>query len=426
MLFDHIYITQIILPIFFGLVLSLMRSRGAGHIASACILFANILSTVYIDSDVLYKIGSWSGNIGIEYKFTYSNQRLLLYLCLALSAWMHFLSRQQDSPNRAPLMLFLHAGLSAICVTHDIFNLYVSVEIAALSAYALACNKSIKQSYANAFEYLILCGTGAICILLGIGFILAKTGYLNIGTLSKKDIGIGAYIIILGLFIKLGIFPFCSWTKIYQTTAAHDLAYIGTTSSLVYGYSICTIVSIMQQTKYLNLFIYWAMCSTAIHTIHTIMRTKSITDLIMYSARIQGGYFALFGLYGSASSLFVKYAIVDYSFKVMLILYSKYSNAYQTLSVVKSAKSIIPTIIISMSAVGIPITIGFTNKIALLLTPANLTMSIIIAAISAASVAYYARFMQSFFASTQNEKIIIQTKDLVFLYLLALINLLCC
>ena len=73
------------------------------------------------------------------------------------------------------MLLLCMTGLLGITITGDVFNVYVLLEVSALSSYALlALGKG--KSFLATFNYLIIGTIGACFYLLGVGFLLIKTG----------------------------------------------------------------------------------------------------------------------------------------------------------------------------------------------------------------------------------------------------------
>ena len=116
------------------------------------------------------------------------------------------------------LFALLVTGLLGIAITGDIFNLYVFMEIAALSSYALiAYGKG--RAYMAAFNYLIMGTMGACLYLLGVGFVFVKTGTLNVDDVSallpalgqSQAVFVGFVLILLGVWAKMAFFPFHGW-----------------------------------------------------------------------------------------------------------------------------------------------------------------------------------------------------------------------
>ena len=119
------------------------------------------------------------------------------------------------------LNLLLISGLTGIVFAGDIFNVFVFLEVAALSAYALV-GVGGGKSLVVAFRYLILGTLGSSFYLLGVVFFYAVTGTLNMEDLaqqltgkpelmtSKAIIG-GSTFIFIGLGIKMALFPLHGW-----------------------------------------------------------------------------------------------------------------------------------------------------------------------------------------------------------------------
>ena len=63
------------------------------------------------------------------------------------------------------------SGMVGLVVSNDIFNMYVLIEIAGISACALVAAKGTRLSTEAALKYLLLATIGSGFILFGIGFI---------------------------------------------------------------------------------------------------------------------------------------------------------------------------------------------------------------------------------------------------------------
>jgi multicomponent Na+:H+ antiporter subunit D len=120
------------------------------------------------------------------------------------------------------LILLLISGLTGIVFAGDIFNIFVFLEVAALSAYALVAVPGGRALVA-AFRYLILGTLGASFYLLGVVFLYAATGTLNMADLAEqltdndsklmtsKTIIAGSTFMFIGLGIKMALFPLHGW-----------------------------------------------------------------------------------------------------------------------------------------------------------------------------------------------------------------------
>jgi multicomponent Na+:H+ antiporter subunit D len=132
------------------------------------------------------------------------------------------------------LILLLISGLTGIVLAGDIFNVFVFLEVAALSAYALV-GISGGRALIVAFRYLILGTLGASFYLLGVVFFYATTGTLNMADLaqqmadkpelmtSKAVIG-GTTFMFIGLGIKMALFPLHGWLPDAYTRAPDSIS----------------------------------------------------------------------------------------------------------------------------------------------------------------------------------------------------------
>jgi len=196
------------------------------------ISFAAALKLVFIVADTgaqKYWLGGWGtkqsyGVVGIQITVDTLNTLLLvavsgIALLTALYA-KRLVDTELAGRQRYFYALFslLVAGLLGITITGDIFNLYVFMEIAALSSYALiAYGKG--RAYMASFNYLIMGTVGACLYLLGVGFVFIKRGTLNIDNLSgiiptldpSQALFVGFVLILLGVWVKMAFFPFHGW-----------------------------------------------------------------------------------------------------------------------------------------------------------------------------------------------------------------------
>jgi len=194
--------------------------------------FAAALKLVFLVAEKgaqKYWLGGWGakpehGVVGIQITVDHLNTLLLaavsgIALLTALYA-KRLVNTELPGRQRYFYALFalLITGLLGIGITGDIFNLYVFMEIAALSSYALiAYGKG--RAYMAAFNYLIMGTMGACLYLLGVGFVFIKTGTLNIDNISAalpalgqgQALFVGFVLILLGAWAKMAFFPFHGW-----------------------------------------------------------------------------------------------------------------------------------------------------------------------------------------------------------------------
>lgn len=128
---------------------------------------------------------------------------------------------QAELPRRTvvyyPLILLLMSGLMGITITGDLFNLFVQIEVASLAAYALVAAGGRGAPRAG-LNYLVIGSLGASLYLMGVGFIYAATGTLNMAHVASllheadpRLVLTGGLLMVAGLGTKMGLFPFHVW-----------------------------------------------------------------------------------------------------------------------------------------------------------------------------------------------------------------------
>ncbi|MDL1956617.1 MAG: monovalent cation/H+ antiporter subunit D family protein [Candidatus Desulfofervidus auxilii] len=202
---------------------------------SACIVFAiGILDTVIKQGKPIhYYLGGWDPPWGIEYVIDHLNA--LVLVAVAVVAWLVAIYsksavekelHESKLPQFYTLFLLQVTGLFGITATGDMFNLYVLLEIASFSAYAIIAMGERGADFA-AFRYVIFGTIGACAYLLGVGYLYILTGSLNMADLShlipklfyNKALLVGFAFFLVGVGIKMGIFPVHFWLPDAYTLA---------------------------------------------------------------------------------------------------------------------------------------------------------------------------------------------------------------
>ncbi len=192
---------------------------------SASLYFAAVcLAGVLTDGVPVYRLGGWAPPWGIAYKIDHLNG--LVLVVVAAVAWINLLATHQSvrqdfrdkiAPFYALYVLFV-AGLLGMVVTGDAFNLYVLLEIASLTGYALLGMGSDRAPLSS-LNYIFMGTIGASFYLLGIGYLYLATGSLNMADIAallagqyQSKVVLMAFVICLtGLFIKMALVPLHMW-----------------------------------------------------------------------------------------------------------------------------------------------------------------------------------------------------------------------
>ncbi|MBW2598780.1 MAG: monovalent cation/H+ antiporter subunit D family protein [Deltaproteobacteria bacterium] len=191
-----------------------------------------VLNTVMHEGVIHYYLGGWLPPWGIEYVVDHLNA-MMLVLITGTSLLVAIYSRRSleaELPDRTvyfyTLFLLQVTGFVGIVITGDVFNLYVFLEIASLSGYALIATGEEGAPLA-AFRYLILGTIGACFYLLGVGYLYMATGSLNMADLAEilpplygsKVILVAFAFFMVGIALKMALFPLHLWLPDAYTRA---------------------------------------------------------------------------------------------------------------------------------------------------------------------------------------------------------------
>lgn len=192
---------------------------------SVCVISSiGILNTVLKHGTIHYWLGGWEPPWGIEYLVDHLNAFMLVIVSFVSLVVAIYSKRsvEQELPEKIPqfwtVFVLLITGLLGITITGDMFNLFVLLEIASLAAYALIAMGEKGAVFAS-FRYVILGAIGACWYLLGTGYLYIVTGSLNMMDLSQllpnlyqsKAVLVGFVFILVGVAIKMALFPLHAW-----------------------------------------------------------------------------------------------------------------------------------------------------------------------------------------------------------------------
>ncbi len=163
----------------------------------------------------------------------------LINLAALLSAL--YLTRSFRTARSYLLSLYLTMilGLNGLIMTRDLFNVFVFLEITAISTYALISLQKNTRSLSAGFKYLIAGGIASAFFLLGTIYLYKLTGTLNIDFIvNSRDLLTGklgfiaAFLLLSSVLIELKSFPANGWAlDVYQAADAAISAIIAAASS---------------------------------------------------------------------------------------------------------------------------------------------------------------------------------------------------
>ena len=177
---------------------------------------------------ISYYLGNWEPPWGIEFVVdSATSMTLVIMMGLAFITTLaarHLIAAEialADCGKTYAAWLLVCGGLSGLVMTADAFNLFVFLEISALSSVMLIAMGAgtDRRSLIAAFNYLIIGAVGATFYVIGTGFVYAVTGTLNMADLATRlpeidqsiIIFVGFGFMIAGILVKAAVFPVHIW-----------------------------------------------------------------------------------------------------------------------------------------------------------------------------------------------------------------------
>ena len=216
----------------------------------------------------------------------------------------------EDSGKAYSLWLLAIGSLNGIILTNDIFNLFVFLEISALSSISLISlgAGTNRKALLAAFNYCDWCYWSYFYVI-GVGFAYAMTGTLNMNDLiiqltqySEGQLAIfaGMSFMLIGLMVKSAVFPLHLWLPpaySYAPSAVSTLfAALATKAILIFFVRILyEVFSIYND--YLEIFSDYILLPLSLVAIFVgtviAIYQDDIKKLLAYSSIAQIGYITL-------------------------------------------------------------------------------------------------------------------------------------
>jgi formate hydrogenlyase subunit 3/multisubunit Na+/H+ antiporter MnhD subunit len=172
---------------------------------------------------VIHRVGGWGAPLGIDLAVDGLALAMLLLtqvvsLPLTIYARSYFSEDASKSRHFWPLAGFLIAGLNALFVSADVFNIYVTLEIVGLSAVSLVAIGGGRAQISAALRYLFATLIGSGAYLLGVALIYGAFGSVSLATLiplvgsnPPQAFALAGLLMLLGLMLKTALFPLHYW-----------------------------------------------------------------------------------------------------------------------------------------------------------------------------------------------------------------------
>jgi multicomponent Na+:H+ antiporter subunit D len=256
----------IIAPLFVGFIFPTIAKKQKlldtillGTEALFLVLAVIMAASVLTGESTPYLMGGWSAPWGIQLVADDLAAFFALVVAVVsfpvvLYASGHTLEEEVGGPLRRArffTLLFLLVGaLAGIAFTHDMFNVFVLVEVVTISCCGLVSASRRSKAVFAAFDYLILVTLASVFILAGIGFIYIVTGHLNMEFAHQvlmnnwlvypHVVWLAFSFLLVGFGLKSALFPLHVWLPDAHGEAPSPASAV-LSGLAVKGYIVCLI-----------------------------------------------------------------------------------------------------------------------------------------------------------------------------------------
>jgi multicomponent Na+:H+ antiporter subunit D len=170
------------------------------------------------------QIGNWPAPYGITLVADIFSALILLSSSITALAVFIFslvgLDKKRKKYGYYPLMLLLQMGVAGVCLTGDIFNLYVWFELILICCFALISLGGKKTQLEGTLKYVTINFIASGLLLMGVAIIYNLYGSLNMAELSlllKRGhknlplLSVAGVFFLSGFGIKSALFPLFFW-----------------------------------------------------------------------------------------------------------------------------------------------------------------------------------------------------------------------
>jgi len=409
-----------------------------------------LMTQVLQGSPIVEIIAGWSPPWGINLVFSaFSGFLVSLMTILGFLIWVYTYNfKPEESYSQTTkfytLFMMLITGTIGIVITGDIFNLFVFMEITAISSYSLTAFYRERDGAEAAFKYVLIGSFASFFVLLAIVILYTQVGTLNMADIARKMPDVDPYIkgvILLFFFIGFGIeaemFPLNGWAPDVYTQAPGPIAAIFSGMVVKAGvYALIRVIfTLFDVPSVLNLLLIMGLLTMVVAEV-IAMRQERIKRMLAYSSIGQMGLVLVAFSIGTKDAIFAaiflmfNHAVI----KGLLFLSSTfmvYHSKGKEISEMNGLGKLMPftAFVFSLGAmaiVGLPPFSGFWSKLYLLMAAADAQLVAVIAivlVISVIELAYYFRVVHRIYFKERTSVVPIKTPTINAKFTLAVLAL---
>ncbi|MBT8062153.1 MAG: NADH-quinone oxidoreductase subunit NuoN [Gammaproteobacteria bacterium] len=288
------------------------------------------------------------------------------------------------------LGLFAVLGMQVMISSHSLLTLYLGLELLSLSLYAMvAFDRDSATASEAAMKYFVLGALASGMLLYGMSMLYGATGSLDIAAIaeaiaasSERSLVLvfGLCFIVVGLAFKFGAVPFHMWVPdVYHGAPTAVTLFIGSAPKIAaFAMAMRLLAESMGglMVDWQGMLVILAVLSLAIGNVVAIAQTN-MKRMLAYSTISHVGFLVLGILsgteagYSAAMFYAITYAVMAIGGFGVIILLSRAGEEADQLDDFKGLNDRSPwfalmMLILMFSMAGVPPTVGFYAKLAVL------------------------------------------------------------
>ena len=327
------------------------------------------------------------------------------------------------------LTLFALLGMMVMISANHLLSLYLGLELLSLSLYALiAMNRDSSASTEAAMKYFVLGAMASGLLLYGMSMIYGATGTLELTELASRIsrggpppmvLIFGLVFLVAGLAFKIGVVPFHMWIPdVYHGAPNAMTIFIGSAPKIsAFAMAMRLLVDglLALAIDWQQMLMILAVLSLAVGNLAAIAQTN-IKRMLAYSTIAHMGFMLLALLsgvinrnllsageaYSAAMFYVVVYVLTALGAFGVVLLLSRAGFEADNLSDFKGLNQRHPwyalvTLVVMFSLAGIPPTVGFYAKLAVLqsvLAAGHVWLAVVAVIFSLIGAFYYLRVVK--------------------------------
>ena len=321
------------------------------------------------------------------------------------------------------LALFATLGMMVMISANHLLTLYLGLELLSLSLYAMvALQRDSVRATEAAMKYFVLGALASGVLLYGMSMLYGATGTLEITELAQLStegvkaqlvLVFGLVFIVAGLGFKLGAVPFHMWVPdVYQGAPTAVTLFIGSAPKFA---AFAMVMRLLAQglgaemlvDEWRHMLAVMAILSLVIGNLTAIMQTN-LKRMLAYSTISHMGFLLLGVLsgtidgYGAGMFYVVVYVLMTLGSFGIILLLARSGFEAENLDDYKGLNQRNPwyaflMLLLMFSMAGIPPTVGFYAKLAVLQSVVHIGMwwiAVIAVLFSLIGAFYYLRIVK--------------------------------